>query len=239
MAILTRQEIRDEGFTDPPYTDARVDAAILAVEDYIEKKTNNFFDVRTLTLNFDGNGLHFLPLLPVVSITSVKIFDETIDSDDYVVYNRHLFGNTMMPNDQANPKIQFKNKIHDYRTRYRDSGWVRKFTKGSQNIEVVGQFGFRDYNPSEPDPANPIGVVPPGIKQAAIMLFDRFVEEGASPFQKDAWKQHHLVETQTRNQRMRRGGVMMTGKVFGSLTGDLEIDMLLSPYVRSGGVSLV
>lgn len=240
MALVTLQEVRDEGYTNPPFTDARVNVAIERVTQYIEKLTNNFFDVRTLTLNLDGNGAAFLPLPPVVSITSVTIDGELIDADEYEVYNRHLFGLTQLPNDQSNPKVQFKRERQYWRRRRPvTADYLRKFTKGYQNVEVVGKFGFRDYNSSEPDPANPEGSVPSSVKVAALLLIRRFLEEGDSPFSRDAWKGHHTVERQTRNQKERYGGVMMTGKVFGSLSGDLEIDQLLGPYVRAGGVSIV
>ena len=108
MSILTRQRVRDEAYGDPPFSDARVDSAILEVDNYIERMTGNIFEPRAMTLKLDGTGKSFISVpLPICYVTEVKIDGSTVVDSDYVVYNRHMTGMTS-PDDRRNPKIKFK-----------------------------------------------------------------------------------------------------------------------------------
>lgn len=229
MAILTVSEVREEGFTDPPYSDPRVQKAIDRVERYIEDVTGNWFEVRDLTLTLDGSGCEVLPLPhPIISVTSVKIWGDEVSLDDIKVYNRHLQG-VLDGDDRQDPKIEFNSEfIEEYYPWYGKSRQAhRNFPRGAQNIEIVGKFGFRDY-----DPLNPEGKSPEGLKIPALMLIPRFLEQVASKRFYAAWRSHEVSRKSTRGTSCEFSSAVTLGKVYGGLTGDPYIDDLLSLYVR-------
>lgn len=236
MSVVTRQEVRDQGFTDPPYSDTRVDDAIAEITDYVEQVTGNWFDVRDLTLKLDGSGVEVQPVPhPIISISSVKIYGDEVSLNDLKIYNRHLQGN-VDGDDRQNPRIEFNSDfVENYYSWYgrsRLSG--QSFPQGSQNIEIVGKFGYRDF-----DPLNAEGKCPPLLKRAFFMLMPRFIENAASPFAMAAWRSHEVSRKSTRGQSCENSSAITMGKIFGGLTGDEYIDRILSLYTRPIGVAVV
>lgn len=210
MTWITRQEVRDEDFKDPPYSDSRVDLAIATVEEYVEGKLGNWFDPRTLTLTLDGSGRDTLLLPhPIVSITSITIDTTAVDLDDVVVYNRHLSGMTR-PDDRQNPKIVYKTPT----SRTRSGG---RWPRGRQNITVVGSFAYRDY-----DSGDATGKIPAALKRALFLLLPRFIETANSPYGQEAQKAHNLIENRTRSSSVQ---YQETHSV---ITGDPAVDQLLA-----------
>ena len=231
MSIVTRQEVRNQGFTDPPYSDTRVDEAIAEITTYIEEVTNNWFDVRDLTLNLDGLGVEVLPLPhPIISISSVKIYGNEMDLTSLIIYNRHLQG-YKAADDRQDPKIEFASQFtENYYSWYgRSRQTSQNFPAGSQNVEVVGKFGYRDY-----DPLNPEGQCPPLLKRAFYMLMPRFLENAASPFAMAAWRSHEVSKKSTRGQSCELSSAITKGTLYGGLTGDVNIDRILSLYTMIG-----
>lgn len=228
MALLTLAEVRALGFTDPPYTDPQVTSAIARIDAYIESVTKNFFEPRTLTLNIDGSGTNVLMMpYPIITITSVKEGGEyEVDLSDLKIYNRHLQGlRNWDQDDRTNPKIEFVRDSFPYFERY--SGYQSGFTPGSQNWEIIGTFGYRDYDPL--DLVN--GQIPPMIKEAAEWLLSRFLAPKGGPKFQQAWAGHSLKKTKTRTQECELGGAIVAGKLHGGLTGDWYLDQLLSMFV--------
>lgn len=228
MSILTLQEVRDEGFTSAQYPDSRVNDILEELDAYIEELTGNFFEPRTLTFDIDGDGTHYIFMpYPIVSITSVKEDGVSIDLDSLKVYNRHLKGlRHEDQDDRVNPKIEFNQELLP---RYVDSyrGHVRLFTKGVQNFEIVGVFAYRDYDPN--DLVN--GKIPVMLKRAAKMLLPRFLPTVNSPTFSKAWTGHNVKRIRTRTQECEMGGALVNGSLVGTLTGDYQIDQLLSRFV--------
>ena len=240
MAILTAQQVRDEGYGNPPYTDARVTAAIKAMDAYIEELTGNWFEPRTLTLKLDGTGHEtlFIPH-PIIEITEIRIDGDVVAAADYLVYNRHLTGQTR-PDDRQNPKVEFKGTVpmtggrtHTHRHT------TRQWPDGRLNIEVDGKFGYRDYDKDNPSSPDPEGVIPENLQAACLLLMDRFLEQGATPYNTDAWRKQYITKQSSRGQSVEFKGAMGDGKVFGVLTGDVLIDTMLAPYVRPEGIHTV
>ncbi len=236
MSILTIQDFRDEGYDIVDYSDVVVQRAIDRIEDHIADITNNIFETTTLTLNLDGEDRLDLRLpYPIISISSIKVWGSEIALADTVVYNRHLFG-MLNPDDRDNPRVEFKGDIKDNYYKYsythpQKYHPARRWPNGVQNIEVVGSFGYRDYNRSEPDPLNPIGKLPSTLRTVAFLLVPRYLDGFRESCGFGAWKQHHVTRIKTRNQEIELGGVMTSGKVYGDLTGDLEIDRMLSRFI--------
>jgi len=106
--------------------DATLQRTINEVEAIFESVTDRRFDSRELPLTFDGDGSTMLYIreYPIISITSLTIDDVLIPATFYAVYN---------------DRIQI---IQNYRLNIYAGTSSYAFTKGTQNIDVVGTFGF-------------------------------------------------------------------------------------------------
>jgi hypothetical protein len=133
----TLVQARADGITVTEGTDDQVTEEINRAEEILEKWTGRKFYARDLTLHLDGTGSEFLDLVryrPINTITSIVIDDETIDIDNYIaIYIEEGF------------------------LRIKREGWsvfsgnkrgYYSFSRGSQNIDVVGNFGYESvpYN---------------------------------------------------------------------------------------------
>jgi hypothetical protein len=149
-------------------------------------------------------------------VSSVSISGDSLDLDGVIIYNRHLSG-MMIPDDRSNPKL------------VRRSG---RFPCGSQNVEVTGTFGYRDY-----DPLSASGKIPSMLKRAVFLLLRRSLEKAASPYAWDAWRNHDLKKITTRGQSREYGG-HVANETNGTLTGDVEADRILARFMAPlvGGV---
>lgn len=218
MTTVTRDEVRTEGFTDPPYSDDRVDAALEAIDEYIEEALGTWFDVRDLSLALDGSGANVQPIPhPIISIDSVEIFGNPVYLSDLKIYNRHLQG-YRDTDDTQDPRLEY---IGGY------------FPEGRQNVVVTGKFGYRAY-----DPLNAQGKIPLPLKRAIFMMLPRFLESAASPYSMAAWRSHEVSKKTTRGQSCEMSSAITRGELYGGITGDVNIDRLLSMYTRpiGGGV---
>lgn len=232
MPIVTLSDIRAQGFTDPPYSDVRVNEAIAESEDYIEQVTGNWFDVRARTLILDGSGVDVLPIPhPIIDITSVSFYDEEIDLTDIAIANRHLQG-YLDYDDRQDPKLEFRtDRLNALQTLWKSGN---RFPQGNKNITVVGNFGYRDY-----DVGNVQGKVPPMMIRAVYMLIKRFLPDAASSDATAAWRAHELSKKTTRNQSCEMSSAITRGVLFGGLTGDLYLDRILSLFSRPIGVEVI
>lgn len=227
MAIITLSDVRGEGYGNPPYSDARVTTAIAEVEQYITDLILNWFEIVTLTLTLDGTGEETLYLPhPIVSIDTVKIDGVLVAAADYKVFNRHLTQKLLKPDDRKNPRITFKHGTPSYGRR----SAVRRWPEGVQNIEVVGDFAYRDYD------GTATGQVPLMAKRVALILIDRFLEQEGDVYAHESRRAHDVKRVKTRNTEMEYGGPIASGKQIGSLTGDPAVDRILAKFMAPMGV---
>ena len=134
----------------------------------------------------------------------------------------------LQPDDRNNPKIEMS-----YASRPR--GAFGRWSDGSQDIKVVGVFGYTD-----PD-GSPFGRTPELIQYVAKLLITLYVVPLASDkawAKKNQWK---IIEERTLEQSVRYGGVSPTvAKLPGStafFTGDDEIDGILLRYRVGPGMT--
>jgi len=131
MAYITVEDLRKEGFANPPYTTEKLESVIDLAQQLIDYITNRFFEeVEDHEIILDGSGLNTirLPIPPVTttSITLVELNDvEKVIDDDYEVLMP-----SRQPDGRFNPKLALKNG--------------ELWTKGTRNVKVVGSFGFVD-----------------------------------------------------------------------------------------------
>ncbi len=235
MAIITVQEIRDEGVTVSEASDPRVQAAIDEVDVELEELTGNFFEVRTLTYKLDGRGHSILKLpAPCISITSVKILNpdgtlfDTLVAADYYVFNRHLTQRLRNPDDRRYPRIELTPSGYSRPGLVNDvfaSGRFNYFPANPFAVEVAGKFGWTDYSASVAD-----GVTPPRIKRAAKLMVIARLPKMTDYGAREDGQRWRLTSERTRDQGYTRkvGGPL--GEI-GPITGDPEIDSILVDYM--------
>lgn len=161
MGYITVQNARDEGVTDPPYSDARVQAAIDLWSDYIDRACRQWFESRALTIFLDGTDCDTLWLpVPIIGVTELYINDSTIvlGTDFYNVHNSRV-----LPDDRQNPRLTMRRKSGDLFTRAALGTADPAFVKGHRNQKIVGTFGYL-----EPD-----DTTPKMIKRAVLLLLQK------------------------------------------------------------------
>lgn len=144
MAIVTSQDLLNEGLSASEYPSNWVNGRIALALEFLEEVTGRWFDKRTAqTFLLDGNdrSLIELPQAPVGDLTSVTIDDTLLDPTAYRLKKSNEF------DWRRYPRLK----------RIDDNGiW----TLGDENIEVVGDFGLVDSN----------GAPPRRIKQCLIRM---------------------------------------------------------------------
>lgn len=145
MAVLTIQNVRDEGITEEMADDDAVEAAIAECEAIFNDQTGQFFEpiAGELTVDGDNTDSIFLPI-PVISVSSIvdNTTSQTMSALNYRVYA----GRTRIQDDRRNPKILAKN---GYGFHYSPGGWT-----------ITGVFGFTESD----------GSAPAAVKRAMLIL---------------------------------------------------------------------
>lgn len=230
LAYCPLQDLRDEGFTTPQVSDARLAHLIELASRYIDSVTERFFEPRQQTLELDGRGGADLLLdEPVIAVEEIEILDQGIggvpvtgivDPSSYRVYNRHLTQRLAKPDDRDNPKISFlRNGIEPRPLLSR--GFF--FPRGVQNIRLNGLFGYTEAD------GTPTGRTPLLIRDVCKRLVVRelpLLSEAGK--REDAQKRWRLIEEKTRDQSYKLDKLVLRG----AFTGDPQIDNVLVQFKR-------
>lgn len=201
----------------------------------IEAFTARFFEPRFSVMKLDGrNTRGLLVSEPIIGISKIEL--ETgvngiqislseIDMNAFRIRNRHLQG-LMDPDDRDNPAIEIE----------RFEGLIfqslEQFPKGPLTCYLTGVFGYTDFNNT------PFGKVPDDLFIVVGNFANKFLLD---PFMlnKAVWTSiaGNVTEMRTRDQSIKYGVNTATSAstVFGAaapLTGDPQIDQLLSRYIR-------
>lgn len=161
LLYITVDDVRAEGITDPPFSDDLILATIETWQSILERACRQWFYPRNLTLKFDGDNsetAHFG--VPIISVEYLKLNEDAavLSSDLYVVYNRVGLGDRHDPHIALRAYRFLDPSDSLYLMGFR--GRPLKFSKGYQNHEIRGTFGY-----VEPD-----GTTPPAIKRALLKL---------------------------------------------------------------------
>lgn len=229
-------DLRDEGFTTAQLSDVRAQTTIVAASRMIERFTGRVFVPVPKTINADGKGSAALLLdEPIVAVNALTIDDDyytgigsSTVSDLLRVYNRHVRDGLTMPDDRENPRIEFFHA--DGFGRNVSYGARMVFPRGQQNVHVDGVFGYTD-----PD-GSPMGRTPELVRRATVLLVRRLYGKVGDPnsgSEAAAWR---VTGEKTRDQSVQYSDPAATAKsgtaLFGSFTGDPEIDTLIAMFVR-------
>ncbi len=234
----TIQDVRDEGFTDPPHTDARIASQITLASNAIDTATGWWFDPRDMTLKLDGDGTRTLRVgVPIITVDSVTMNNGDVELDDLIIYNRYIKYGHRIPDDRRNPRIEWNQNLSD-RPGYRNIPVIPAvWTLGQQNVTVVGTFGFTEYD------GTPTGKIPEMLSYLCLLITIRNLELLSDP---DARLElegfNSLTKEKTRDQEKgyaRPKVPMTTVLANGLLTGDPEIDGLIRYFRKPTNMTVV
>jgi hypothetical protein len=211
---VTIQDLRDEGIPETELGDDRALILLEGWQQWIERKTEQWFIPKDLEMYLDGNGSRVLWLpVPIISVTSLYAnddFDTAVDSDSYVVYNRYF------PDDRRNPRIKLKRSTGNIYT----SITTGKFVAGDQNQMIDGRFGFIEED----------GTVPYAIRRA-IMLLVNMTKEEMGDEEISALDRGRVIEEVTDRHRIKYADIWNSIRSWNSI-GITEVDQAIKLYRR-------
>jgi hypothetical protein len=206
---------------------------IVLASAYVEHFTGRYFVPQAKDALFDGTGGRGIQVNePIIALSRAEILlasfeasGDGIDPTAIRVYNRHLTQGLLDPDDRENPKIEFY--IHGDSPGSTSFAHDFVWTKGRQNIQLDGVWGYTDPN------GTPLGKTPALIEHAAKLLVMRNLAPlGDVDKRQDAQNAWRLTELRTRDQQIKYGFESNRGAMVGGMTGDPEIDSILTRYTR-------
>jgi len=217
-------EVRAEGVPAASATDARLVALIDEATRTIDKVTRQCFEPRRATLRLDGRGTPTIELpVPPIDLTRLSVDSEGLQPFPFV--RSAPFGFGLDPSALLIVGSPIGAGYDGARLTLRH-GLV--FPKGHGNVIAEGRWGYTE------DDGTPDGRTPLAVKRACILLVLRGLQPLADDAAFEARSRWRIIEERTRDQSYRLDPNRSSGGL--SLTGDPEVDALLTPYVRSSPV---
>ena len=228
------QQIRDEGFDSSEISDERAFLLIQQWQDFIERRTRQWFNPRPLTLKLDGRDGSILPLtVPIIGVESLTINRTTtiLLQEGYDVYAG--VGDSY-PDVRRNPRVILRtaasvHQIPDQRSSTEffsrpvtdEIGSQFLFLRGRRNQVLKGVFGF-----VEPD-----FLAPAAIQRALLKLIVSKRHEVGSDEDFQSTLTGRVIEEETDRHRIKYASAI-SGQRGGTIgiTGDPEIEELLALY---------
>ncbi len=212
-------DLRSEGVA-VDVGDSRIAALIDEATHTIDRVTGQFFEPRDASFRFDGRGTPTLELpVPPIRLDSLKVDFEGRFPFPYV--SGYPFEFSLDPTNLVVVGAPVRGGYDGARLTLRHGLF---FPKGHGNVTVSGRWGYTE------DDGTPEGRTPLAVKRACILLVLRGLLPMADEAAFEARSRWRILEERTRDQSYRldpnRGGGLW-------LTGDPEVDQLLTPYVRT------
>ncbi len=223
MSYATLAQARLAGITTAVYgndlaSDERLQALLNDASEYIDRYTGWWFEPRTKTLTFDGDGCECLWLpAPIVSLTSVSISGTTLDLASVLQYGTAASGQEL----RAARLARVGSSIGLYPVSV-STTWPR----GRRNITVVGSFGYVKEDGTSP---------PTEIRDVCIRLALRSLRPIADPIGAAERRATSVYRETTDNHSYELAGGMPGAAGSwrqGGLQGDPEIDTALARHRR-------
>lgn len=217
MAYATIQDLIDEGLDIPgDLTTERAQDLLDGWSEWIDNKTGQWFESKSLTLLLDGSGSRMLMLdFPIITLTSLYIndsFTTALSTDLYIVYNRY------QPDDRKNPRIKLKRSSNS--DLYTSVNSNFKFTAGYQNQKLIGDFGY-----VEEDGSTPFAI------QRSVILLTVVTAELITDGELDQLKTGKAIEEVTDRHRIKYSDLYDQINYWG-MTGITEVDNAIAMYKR-------
>lgn len=217
-----------EGITLRGDTPADQNAIIAQAENYVDRTTHQYFDLRSAqSISFDGSGTDSLDLpVPLVECDSITIDGVAIDLDGVIFY-----GQTYEPGVDAgadkrmHPRIEWDNEASVGRGPRFTAGGI--WPRGKNNIVVTGDWGFVDKTGDS-------FVTPRDIKRATAMYIDVFL----NPLAVDKSAARNARSDMVVRERSGRHSATYSNQAISvGPTGNMGIDLTLARYTRSQSVA--
>jgi hypothetical protein len=251
----TVQDIRDEGIPVAVMSDTRAEELIEEASEYIDLICGRWFEARDRTIRVQARNhpvLDLGPGNPIIKVDALNIISgrgstltrDEISVDDVLVFNRHLTEGLIDPDDRDTPRIEYHGI---FGVEYPGTGVAADFPWGSQVVEVQGTFGYtqlpRGVTPAETSdgsqvPAN-LGITPPLIRKACKLLTVREVALMSDPGGRGDWRDRWRLEQEKTVDQMYKMTSLSSLKQQGLLTGDPEIDGILTQYMAGPSMGAV
>ena len=223
MGYTTRAAVLDSfrSETTPPSTPA-IETSITVWSSFVDLICRQWFEDRECTFYFSGDGTDtvFLPV-PIISITSLYVnsdFVNAVDADAYVAFTSRT-----VPDDRRNPKLRLIGSQNLYYPYTQESNPT--YSIGSNNIKVIGHFGFLEDDDS----------TPPLIELATrkLVIRDLRSQSGGSAAQMGTTSPLGALSSITVDRNSERYSTpsftnMRPGNI--AVTGDPAIDDILAQY---------
>ncbi|RJS14222.1 hypothetical protein DRW03_35195 [Corallococcus sp. H22C18031201] len=202
----TVADMRAEGVTPAMAGDTRLAVLLEEATRTIDKVTGWHFEARSATLQLDGRGTPSL-WLPVPPI---RLYRLALHGEDVPFSRAHLVvvGAPVGPGLDG-PRLTLRHGL--------------VFPRGEGNVTVGARWGYTEAD------GTPEGRTPPAIRRACMLLVLRSLSPLADEDSLEERTRWRVVEERTREQSYRLDSVRPSAR---PLTGEPEVDALLSPYVR-------
>lgn len=221
MSYATLSQARDEGITTAAYgatlaADARVQRLLDEASKYIDRATGWWFEPRTKTIAFDGDGTECLWLpAPIISLTSVTVGGTALDLASIHQYGRVSDGTSLRAARLSRSASQ--------------TIWgepVPTWPRGRRNIVVVGSFGFTEEDGTSP---------PAEIRDACLRLVVHNLQLATNAAAQEERQRGQVYRETTDGHSYERAGGMPGAAGswrFGGILGLAEVDTVLARYRR-------
>lgn len=190
---------------------------IQAVQQYVERITGWFFNVRRMVVKLDGTGTELLVLpLPLVgqpdeiAYLGANNTYEPVAVSNFQIYNRY------QPDDRMYPRI--KVAMAERQNLFQRVTLSDVFPKGHQNIRITGRWGFVERD----------GTTPAPILQCMMMLIMDILHPFGSAAERRRLRTRRVNEETSSNHRYQLQRVITDL----DLSGNPEVDQILAKYIR-------
>jgi hypothetical protein len=202
-------DLRAEGVTPEMATNERLAGALDEASAIIDRLTGWFFEPRQMMIRMNGRGTRAIePPVPPIRIDVLRVANYDVLAEEYEIEGAPV------PPWFVAPSLRLR------------SG--REFPHREGSIVAIGLWGY-----TEPD-GTEFGRTPLAIRRAAMILALQLLPKlGEGDGGMELRQRWRIVEESTRDQSYRLAP--LETKVV-PLTGDVDVDRLLVPYRRPGGL---
>ncbi len=204
------QRLRAEGITEAQANDARLLALSQEATALIDRTAGWWFEPRPYRMRLDGTGTPSVyPSVPPILLETLTVSGAPYATDEasLVTVGSPIMGSF------AGARLTLTAGV---------------FPRGRGNVVAGGLWGFTVPEPGAAAP-NPLGVTPPAIMRAAVLLVLRYLAPEASAEADDARGRGRLVSERTHDQSY----TLAKPTSYVGLTGMSSVDALLAPYRRT------
>jgi len=220
----TIADLRDEGVSVGAAGDARLTNLLSEATEQIDRVTGWFFEPRQHTFRVSGRGSATVELpVPPIALTHLEVEYEGASGDATGVFPFVPWSAIELSVDPGSVVVRGAPVGPDFDGARLTLRHGLRFPRGHDNIVISGLWGFTE------DDGTLQGRTPPSIRRACVLLVLRTLAPLADDAAFEARSRWRVLEERTRDQSYR---LEPSRPAVRPLSGDPEVDLLLSPYLR-------